>query len=353
LTGRGGDGDDAPEENVGDIMARIKFAAAGCGLALGVALAFAAHAEPLKIRLGWIGAPGSWGPAIAEKQDLAQHVGKSYTLELTRLAGTSPMVTALAAGELDIAPLSFSAFGLAVENGGLDDLRVIADEIEDGKDGYYTTEFLVKKGGPIKTIEDLKGKTLATNAIGGATDMAMRVMLRRAHLEEKKDYTIVETQLGNMKAFLIEGKADLIAPSPNFVDAELRGLSRPLFTQKDAFGVTQFTAWYTRQEFIAKNRAALVDFLEDYVREIRWWLDPKNHDEAVQIMARITKIPAERIAWAYTTGDWYHDPDGLPNLDALQHNLQLQKELGFLKGDIDVRRHADLSLVREAAARVK
>ena len=321
--------------------------------ALSLALSFAANAEPLKIRLGWIGTPGSWGPAIAEKQDFAQHAGKSYTLELLRLAGTSPMVTALAADELDVAPLSFSAFGLAIENGGLDDLRVIADEIEDGKDGYYTTEFLVKKDGPVKAIEDLKGKTLATNAIGGATDMAMRVMLRRAHLEEKRDYTIVETQLGNMKPFLIEGKADLIAPSPNFVDAELRGLSRPLFTQKDAFGITQFTAWYARQPFIAKNRAALVDFLEDYVREIRWWLDPKNHAEAVRIMAKIGKVPAERIEWAYTTGDWYHDRDGLPNLDALQHNLQLQKELGFLKGDVDVKSHADLSMVKEAAARIK
>ena len=53
-----------------------------------------------------------------------------------------------------MAPLSFSAFGLAIENGGLDDLRVIADDIEDGKDGYYTTEFLVKKDGPVKAIED-------------------------------------------------------------------------------------------------------------------------------------------------------------------------------------------------------
>ena len=332
-------------------MVRRTFAAVFCVLAL--AMAFGAHAEPLKIRLGWIGVPGSWGPAIAEKQDIAQHAGKSYTLQLMRLAGTSPMVTALAADELDIAPLSFSAFGLAIENGRLDDLRIIADEIEDGKDGYYTTEFLVKKDGPVRSIEDLKDRTLATNAIGGATDMAMRVMLRRAHLEEKKDYTIVETQLGNMKAFLIAGKADLIAPSPNFVDQELRSLSRSLFIQKDAFGITQFTAWYARGPFIAKNRAALVDFLEDYVREIRWWLDPKNHGEAVQIMARITKIPAERIAWAYTTGDWYHDRAGLPNLDALQHNLQLQKELGFLKSDIDVKSHADLSLVQAAAARVK
>jgi sulfonate transport system substrate-binding protein len=327
----------------------------GAAFVIAVALPLAASCadEPLKIRLGWIGVPGSWGPPIDEKKDLAKHRGTSYTLELSRLAGTSPMITALAAGELDIAPLSFSAFGLAVENGGLTDLRIIADEIEDGFEDYYTTEFLVRKDGPIKTIEDLKGKTLATNAIGGATDMAMRVMLRRSHLEDKKDYTIVETQLGSMKAFLIEGKADLIAPSPNFVDAELRGASRSLFTQKDAFGLTQFTAWYARAPFIAKNRAVLVDFMEDYLRAIRWWLDPANHAEAAVILSRLTKTPPESLGWAYTKEDWHHDRDGLPKLEAMQHNLELQRELGFLKGNVDVKSHADLSMVEEAAARLK
>lgn len=337
-------------------MTRTRFFAATlAAVALAFALSFASvrAAEPLKIRLGWIGAPGSWGPAVEAKGDLAKHRGKSYTLELSRLAGTSPMITALAAGELDIAPLSFSAFGLAIENGGLDDLRVIADEIKDGKPGYYSTEFLVKKDGPVKTVEDLKGKTLATNAIGGATDMAMRVMLRRAHMEEKRDYTIVETQLGNMKAFLIDGKADLVAPSPNFVDAELRAFSRPLFTQKDAFGITQFTAWYARTAYIAKNRPVLVDFMEDHLRIIRWWLDPANHAEAAKIMSGITKIPPEKLGWAYTKADWYHDRDGMPNLEALQDNLKHQKELGFLKGDVDVKKHADLSLIQEAAARLK
>ena len=316
-------------------------------------IAGAAHAEPLKIRIGWIGSPGSWAPVLFLKDGLDHHRGTSYVLEDTRLAGTSPMVTALAANELDIAPLSFSAFALAIENGGLDDLRVIADEIQDGVPGYYTTEFLVLKDGPLKSVADLKGKTLATNAIGGATDMAMRVVLRHAGMEEKRDYTIVETQLSNMKAFLFDAKADLIAPPPVFVDAELRAKSRALFTQKDAFGVTQFTAWYARAPFLAKNRAAVVDFLEDAVRAERWYLDPANHAEAIGLVAKFTKLPPERIQWAYTKDDWYHDHDGKPNLEALQNNVKLQKELGFLKGDVDVKAHADLSLVEEAAKRLK
>ena len=39
-------------------------------------------------------------------------------------------------------------------------------------------------------------------------------------------------------------------------------------------------------------------------------------------------------------------------LAALQNNLQLQKQVGFLKDDIDVKKYSDLSMVTEAAKRL-
>jgi hypothetical protein len=43
----------------------------------------------------------------------------------------------------------------------------------------------------------------------------------------------------------------------------------------------------------------------------------------------------------------------LPNLDALQRNLDMTTDLGFVKGKVNVAEHTDLSLVKEAAARLK
>ena len=37
-----------------------------------------------------------WASIMLEKKDLAKHLGKSYTMELVRYAGTPRMVTALA-----------------------------------------------------------------------------------------------------------------------------------------------------------------------------------------------------------------------------------------------------------------
>jgi sulfonate transport system substrate-binding protein len=96
------------------------LAAAGVLAARGPALA---QSAPLKIRVGWVVVPASTAPLVLEKKELLSHFGRSYIAEATRFEGTPPVITALAAGELDIGPLAFSSFGLAIQNARLDDLR--------------------------------------------------------------------------------------------------------------------------------------------------------------------------------------------------------------------------------------
>jgi sulfonate transport system substrate-binding protein len=327
-------------------------------LAAGMALAAAgpalpAAAAPVKIRAGWVVVPASSAPLVLAKRDILKHFGQSYVAEAIHFEGTPPVITAMAAGELEIGPLAFSSFALAIQNARLDDLRVICDEVQDGVPGHGTNEFMVLKDGPVKSIADLKGKVLATNAMGSAVDIAMRAMLRRNGLEANKDYTIIEAPFPAMRAMLAEKKADLISAVPPFsLDPNLRAIASTLFTQKDAFGITQLTMWTARTGFIDKNRAALVDFLEDVVRAIRWYTDPNNHEEAVAIVARLNKAPPARMEWAFGSHDQYRDPNGTPNLAALQSNLQLQKEVGLLRQDIDVKKYADLAMVAEAAKRL-
>lgn len=314
-----------------------------------------AHAaEPLKIRTAWLVVPASVSPLIGSKPDVVKHLGTSYAIDPVHFTGTAPMITGLATGEVDIAPLSFSAFSLAVTNGGLSDLRIIADQAQDGVEGYHSNEYYVLKDGPIYTIEDLKGKVLATNAIGGAVDMALRAMLRKHHLEDKRDYTIIEVNLPQQRAMLAERKVDLVSMIPPFsFDPEYQRIARALFLQKDAMGRTQTIVWTARTPFLEKNRAAVVDYIEDTLRLIRWFSAPENHAEAVRTVAGFMKQPSERFDWVFTTRDGYRDLKGLPNLDALQANVDLQTELGFLKTKVDVRKYADLGYVEEAGRRLE
>jgi NitT/TauT family transport system substrate-binding protein len=264
------------------------------------------------------------------------------------------MVTALAAGEVDIADLAFTTLPIAIQNAGLADLQVIADGFQDGAPGRYSNEYMVLTDGPIKKVEDLKGKVVASNAIGSGVDVAMRAMLKKHGLEDKRDYSVIEAPFPTMRAILAEKKADLVsAVLPFALDPQLRGIARPLFNSKEAVGISEFTMWTARKEFIAKNRAVLVDFMEDALTILRWYLNPANHEAAVDIFARVTKQPRERLGWAYTEKDYFRDPNLLPDLVALQRNVDLTRDLGFIKASFDVAKQADLSLVQEAAKRLK
>jgi NitT/TauT family transport system substrate-binding protein len=326
--------------------------AAAVGVMLGGGAAYSQ--SPVKIRAAWVAPLSNWASIWMEKKDLARHLGKSYQFEAIRFAGTPPMITALANNEVDIANLAYSTLPIAVLNAGLDDLRIISDEFQDGVAGYYTNEFYVLKDGPIQKVEDLKGKVVATNAAGSAIDIASRAMLKKRGLEDKRDYTVVEAPFPAMRAMLSEKKVDLIpAVLPFSLDPELKKVSRPLFSSRDAIGISQFIMWNARKPFIDKNRAAMVDFMEDTLRIVRWYLDPKNQKEVMEIAARVTKQPAERFGWLFTKQDYYRDANMLPNLDALQRNVDMTRDLGFVKSTIDVKKYADLSIVEEAAKRLK
>lgn len=330
--------------------ARVAIAATGM-----IAAAGAASADPVKIRAGWSNTPTAMAPIIFAKPDVLKHLGKSYTMEPMHFAGSAPEITALASGDLDIATLAPSSLASAIENAHLSDLRVIGDENQDGVDGWFSTPFFVVKDSPIKTVEDLKGKVLASNAIGGGLDIGIRAMLRKHHLDDKKDVTIIEGPFPAMLPMLAEHKADLVAAVPPFsFIGEAKGNVRTLFTLKDAIGTSEFIFDVTRKGFIDKNRAALVDFTEDWIRALRWFLDPKNHDEAVKIVADYTKLPVTSFNdWLFTHKDVYRDPDHRANLTALQASLDVQQQLGIQKTHIDAAKYADQSLVDEAAKRVQ
>jgi NitT/TauT family transport system substrate-binding protein len=315
----------------------------------------AAAAEPVKIRVAWVAIVSNMPSILFLKPGIAQHDGKSYVFEPTHYASTPLMIPALATGDLEIATLAYSSLAAAIRNAGIADLRVIADEFQDGAPGYYSDDYMVRKDSPIHTVADLKGKILATAGAGGAMDMALRVMLKKNNLDPKRDVTIVEVTMPNHRAALGDGKVDLISsPLPFSEEPELKQIARTLFKQNEAIGRTQMIVWAARSGFLEKHRAAVVDFLEDTIRSRRYFTDPANHAEVVQLVTQLTKRPADRYdSWLFTKNrDYYRDADDLPDLAALQSNIDVQRDLGFLSAPIDIAQYADLSLVKEAAARV-
>lgn len=322
-------------------------------LAIVAAAALPAIAEPVKIRVGWIVAPASMVPLLFLAPGAAKHLGKSYTFDPINFGSSNLQITAISQGEIDIAAFGYTSFPLAIQNGGLADLRIIADEIIDGAPGYYSTPYFVRKDSGIEKISDMKGKVAATNGLGSGVDIAMRAALNKHGLQVTRDYTMIEAPFPAHKAILKEKKADLVVGVlPFSYDPELNEFAKPLFTTESGIGSIALSFWAARQGFIDKNRAALVDLMEDVSSALRWYYDPANHEKAVALTAGFLKRPPAALeSWLFTKRDFHRNLDAKPDLKIVQSSIDKVKDLGFIKEPLDVAKYADLSLVEEAAKR--
>lgn len=312
-----------------------------------------AVADPVTIRVGWSTMPGHLIPVLFTKPAILKHYGKSYTVQTTLFQGSSPQITAMAAREVDLVAYSPATLALTVLNAKID-VRAVADIIQDGAPGYHSETFLVRADSGIKSIADLKGKKLATNAIGSASDTAMRAALKRNHIESK-DVTTIEAAFPTMHALLDEKKVDMtVILLPELLSMQASGKYTALFTAADGWGRTQFVFLAGRGEFLDQNREVLKDFMEDYVRARRWFVDPPNRAEAVGIIAAFMKADPKTLAYVFTKDDYFRDPYGKPDLAALQSAIDVSAELGVIPGRIEVTpKYADTSFVDEAERRIK
>ena len=328
------------------IMTRGLYAAlAVCALAAMTT----ASAEPFKLRVSYDTIPTHLAPIIFKMPDQTKYFGKDYTIDFIRFKGSSLVLQALAADQVDVGVLAFSTFATGIVNANLP-IKGIADVAQDGPS--FSTVYGVVATSPIKSVKDLKGQTIAVNAFGGAVDMAARSVLRKNGLTPERDVRIIEAGFGAMEAMTKENKIQVGSfLAPFWWKAQKDGGFRQLFQQKDGMGTTQFLFFTAKEDFIKKHRDVLVKFLADYVHGIGVVHDPKNRERVLKIMADLTQRPEAAFAqWALLPGkDFYHDPHGLVNEKALQSNIDSLAELKMISKSFDVSKHVDNSLVTDAS----
>jgi sulfonate transport system substrate-binding protein len=326
------------------------------GLAAAAACVRMAIAEPAVLRVDWTVLPQQFAPLIPEvpkyAPNLYRHYGKSYVVEPIRFQGGGATLTALAVGETHLSTLNPQALVLGIENAKLD-LRVIAQQLTTEIPGHLHTWFWVKKD-RIRTIDDLKGKVIGVNARASAPDAAVEIVLAKHGLTPRRDYQLLEIAFPSQLAALRADKIDAAVLVPPFnLDAETDAILKPLFNLGDAFGPLETSLWVAKTEYIEKNRAALVDFLEDNLRMRRWMLDPRTRSDAIRLLSDVSKAPIEKYAgWVYSNKDYYYDPSAMIDVKRLQRNIDDMKKANIVPATIDVAHYVDLSLAEEAAARV-
>ena len=154
-------------------MKRIVLAVLGLTV-LGTALA---QTPPL-IRLGRGFAAEEQVWLMSVRPDLTPNQGKRYQLKQILFQANPERFQAYLAGELDAGTAPGLAVITAREKGM--DIKIVANVCLEAKgDKYFTTTYMVKDDGPVKSVKDLKGGTIGVVGIQTATDLWARAGLIR------------------------------------------------------------------------------------------------------------------------------------------------------------------------------
>lgn len=323
-----------------------------------VAVTAAASAEPTKIRIGWNQAPGHMASMTWHdtKAPYLKNYGKSYIAEPIRFQGSGHQVTAIAAGQVDVAAVSVVAF-LAMINKAQVNAQVVSDVLQDPCNGEgFTQPFYARKDSGIKTLSDLTGKKIAINSRGSAHDMMVTAALDKGGVDPKS-VTRVEMKFAAMVPFLQEGKVDVGGYLPQFVPAVAKDPNLfLLFTACDVVGPSATVMLVAKKEFIEANRDAMVDMFADHMRAVRWFYDPANRGPMLDIVESVTKAPEENFSdYVFTKGDFFRARDLRVDPVSIQNTIDKAIELGAITKEdrIEVSpNYIDYSIIEAAKKQV-
>src|SRR5262245_52672174 len=149
----------------------------------------------------------------------------------------------------------------------------------------------------IGSLADVKGKTVAVDAVNTAYAFQLYEMLRQKGLH-KGDYEVKPIGGTGSRLEAMTKDKTLVAAmlNPPFsVRAEKAGL-RDMGTAAAALGAYQGTSAFVLRAWGKANADTLVKYLEAYVEGLRWSIDPKNRAEAIGLLVERLKLPDDIAA---------------------------------------------------------
>lgn len=210
----------------------------------------ATHASAqTKVKFGLIGTNESQLPVVIAL-DKGLFKAENVEVETVTFQGGGIAVQALAGGSIDLSILATDHV-LRLSNRGIDARFLI------GIDRYITHILIVPSGKTYKSLQDLRGKTLAVTAPGSYSDNVLRWTIKDLGLNPDKDFTIVSADGTAGRAGLDSGNIDaLMTATPDSINDGLQtpGKYRILYDWRAIPHSGQ--AVVAKKEWIDKNYAA-------------------------------------------------------------------------------------------------
>ncbi len=286
-------------------------------LMLGALFALSALAqEPTLIRLGRGFAAEEQLWLMSARPDLTPNQGKKYKLNQILFQANPERFQAFLAGELD----GGTAPGLAVIAARAQgaDMKIVASLcLEAAGKQWFTTQYLVKDDGPVKTAKDLKGGVIGVVGIRTATDLWARAGLLNAGLVPDRDTKVFPMGFPAMGEAVRSGKIQAGTFVEPFYSAEMaKGGLRKLFTATEAVGYDhELLDIFFSEKFLKSNADAVRAFLADYVAVTKYYLANTEQAKRDLVKAGFVRTPVDIYV---KNSDWKRDPGGRVDVESLK-----------------------------------
>jgi sulfonate transport system substrate-binding protein len=217
---------------------------------------------------------------------------------------------------------------------------IVAEHVGE-KPGSFSVYWAVKEESPIRTVADLKGKTVGISIIGGGTQGPFDLMLKRNGLDPQKDIKLVEVSFSLSEDAIRSGRVDSSNMNQPFAArAEARGGIRKLFSLNEALPNIVHIVEACRKDFVDKNPELVKAYVRDITRGLKLAL--ANRAETMNVVSEITKVPVPVLdTYLLKPNDFAREPGAAPNFKAIQAMFDVyydQKMIGK-KLDASALRH--------------
>jgi NitT/TauT family transport system substrate-binding protein len=187
----------------------------------------------------------------------------------------------------------------------------------------------------IKSVADLKGKTVGVTRFGSSTDFALRYLVQKNGFNPERDLNIL--QLGGMPELAAALSKRLIVAAPLSAPTHIRARAagaQPLLDMAKAGVFFPHTAVITRRAYLKTNRDTALNFFRGYSDGLQRFVQDKS--AAKKIIQKYTRDTAEDIIEAtYQYAVDYVVRPPYPNREGIVETLKLNQNPEAKKANPD------------------
>ncbi|MFI6480147.1 ABC transporter substrate-binding protein [Nonomuraea sp. NPDC050663] len=281
--------------------------------------------EKTELLVGVVPVPSSAPLFIAEKKGFFKEEGLTVKTEI--IQAPQAVMPKILNGSMDAFLTSYVSL-IAINDSGAAKVRLI-QHVQEGAPGVAGV--VVPKGSAVKTAADLKGKTIAVNALKAMGQAVTNAHLQAAGLTPDQDVKYVAVQFADQLGALASGKVDaawLVEPFLTAAQQQL-GATQVIDTMSGPTASFPIDGWGVTEEWVAKNPKTAAAFQRALAKAQA--LAGSDRTVIDEVVPTYTQIPAE-AAKAMKLGVFSAEVDKTK----FQALADLLTGLGYIKAKPDV-----------------